>query len=370
MTAELARRGGVEHANPPEGCLDVLAQHLVSMAAFRGYEVDEVMEILPRAYPFREITREDVHSVLGMLAGDFEHDRDIPVRPRILYDRIHGRVEGDGYSRMLAVSAGGAIPDKGLYTVRTGDGVKVGEVDEEFVYESQKGDRFLLGAFAWKIQDISRDSVTVAQAPLEGARVPFWKGELKGRDLRTSKAFGRIYHELQEACEKGSLVQALNRLGLDDAAADLSAGFIKRQVQATDGLPDDKTILVEHFRDQSGNAQIMIHSLFGKRVNAPLALLLQQAARQRAGINVGCVEEEDGILLYSYGEERMPEGLLYQVDPESVVPVLEALLPATPIFGIAFRYNSGRALMMGVKKAAGFLCGCSVSAVRKCWIRW
>ena len=126
MTAELARRGGVEHANPPEGCLDVLAQHLVSMAAFRGYEVDEVMEILPRAYPFREITREDVHSVLGMLAGDFEHDRDIPVRPRILYDRIHGRVEGDGYSRMLAVSAGGAIPDKGLYTVRTGDGVKVG----------------------------------------------------------------------------------------------------------------------------------------------------------------------------------------------------------------------------------------------------
>ena len=183
-----------------------------------------------------------------MLAGDFEHDRDIPVRPRILYDRIHGRVEGDGYSRMLAVSAGGTIPDKGLYTVRTGDGVKVGEVDEEFVYESQKGDRFLLGAFAWKIQDISRDSVTVAQAPLEGARVPFWKGELKGRDLRTSKAFGRIYHELQEACEKGSLVQVLNRLGLDDAAADLSAGFIKRQVQATDGLPDDKTILVEHFQ--------------------------------------------------------------------------------------------------------------------------
>lgn len=105
------------------------------------------MEILPRAYPFREITREDVHSVLGMLAGDFEHDRDIPVRPRILYDRIHGRVEGDGYSRMLAVSAGGAIPDKGLYTVRTGDGVKVGEVDEEFVYESQKGRPFSAGRF-------------------------------------------------------------------------------------------------------------------------------------------------------------------------------------------------------------------------------
>ena len=350
MTAELARRGGVEYANPPKGCLDVLAQHLVSMAAFGSYQVDDVMDLLTRAYPFRELSKEDVLSVLGMLAGDFEHDREIPVRPRILYDRIHERVEGDGYSRLLAVSAGGTIPDKGLYTVRTCDGVRVGEVDEEFVYESQKGDRFLLGAFAWRIQDISRDSVTVTQAPLEGARVPFWKGELKGRDLRTSKAFGHIYHELQKACEEGNLLQALNRLGLDEAAADLSAGFIRRQIQATGGLPDDKTILIEHFRDPSGNAQVMIHSLFGKRVNAPLALLLQEAARQ-AGIQAGCVEEEDGILLYSYGTEKIPEGLLYQVDPDSVYPVLEALLPAAPVFGIAFRYNSGRALMMGVKKS-------------------
>ena len=136
MTAELARQGGVEHLNPPRECLDVLAQHLVSMAAFRSYELDEVMEILPRAWSFRNITKEEVKSVLGMLAGDYEHERDIPARPRILYDRIHERVEGDGYSRMLAVSAGGTIPDKGLYDVRTEDGVKLGEVDEEFVYES------------------------------------------------------------------------------------------------------------------------------------------------------------------------------------------------------------------------------------------
>lgn len=161
MTAQLAREGGVEQINPPSECLDVLAQHLVSMAAFRSYTLDEVMEILPRAWNFRRITREDVKSVLGMLAGDYEHERDIPVRPRILYDRLHERVEGDGYSRMLAVSAGGTIPDKGLYTVKTEDGIKLGEVDEEFVYESQRGDRFILGAFAWKITNISRDIVTV-----------------------------------------------------------------------------------------------------------------------------------------------------------------------------------------------------------------
>lgn len=350
MTAELARRGGVEYARPPAGCLDILAQHLVSMAAFHSYEVEDVMEILPRAYSFRDVSREDVEGVLGMLAGDFEHERDIPVRPRILYDRIHGHVEGDGYSRMLAVSAGGTIPDRGLYAVRTEEGVKVGEVDEEFVYESQKGDRFLLGAFAWRVLDISRDSVTVTQSPIEGARVPFWRGELKGRDLRTSKAFGQIFHQLQEASEKGELMQALYRLGLDEAAAKLAEGYLKRQIAATEGLPDDKTILVEHFRDQSGNAQVMIHSLFGRRVNTPLSLLLQEAARAQTGQNVGCVDEEEGILLYSYGQESLPEGLLFQVSPETSDAVLEALLPATPLFHVAFRHNSGRALMMGVKK--------------------
>ena len=350
MTAELARRGGVEYAKPPAGCLDVLAQHLVSMAAFHGYQVEEVMEILPRAYCFRNISREEVDGVLGMLAGDFEHDKDIPARPRILYDRIHGYVEGDGYSRMLAVSAGGTIPDRGLYTVRTEEGVKVGEVDEEFVYESQKGDRFLLGAFAWRVLDISRDSVIVTQSPIDGARIPFWKGELKGRDLRTSKAFGQILHGLQMAQEDGNLLQALYQLGLDEPAARLAEGYLKRQIAATDGLPDDKTILVEHFRDQSGNAQIMIHSLFGGKVNAPLSLLLQEAAREQTGQNVGCVDDEDGILLYSYGRESLPDGLLYQLSPETSDAVLEALLPATPLFHVAFRHNSGRALMMGVRK--------------------
>ena len=185
MTAQLAREGGVEHLNPPSECLDVLAQHLVSMAAFKSYELDEVMDILPRAWPFRNITKADVKSVLEMLAGDYEHERDVPARPRVLYDRIHERVEGDGYSRMLAISAGGTIPDKGLYSVKTEDGIKLGEMDEEFVYESQKGDRFILGSFAWRIMNISRDTVTVTQAQTEGARLPFGRGiEGKGQTDR------------------------------------------------------------------------------------------------------------------------------------------------------------------------------------------
>lgn len=349
MTAQLARENRVERLNPPEGCLDILAQHLVSMAAFKAYEVEEVMELLPRAWPFRHVTREDVESVLKMLAGDYEHKRDIPVRPRILYDRIHGRVEGDGYSRMLAVSAGGTIPDKGLYTVRTEDGVKVGEADEEFVYETQKGDRFLLGAFGWRVTEISRDTVTVVQAPVEGARLPFWHGELKGRNKETGSAFGKILRELQEAEQQGKLREALGALGLDESAAGLAEGYLQRQMAATGGLPDDRTILLEHFQDQSGHSQLMVHSIFGRQINSPLALLAARRAQQEMGVNVGSVDEEDGFLLYSYGDEAMPEGLLHRVDVESSEAVLAALLPSTPLFNMAFRYNCGRALMMGVR---------------------
>ncbi len=350
MTAQLAKQGGIEQIQPPCGCLDVLAQHLVSMAAFRSYELDEVMEILPRAWPFREITREEVKAILGMLAGDYEHEQDIPVRPRVLYDRIHERVEGDEYSRMLAISAGGTIPDKGLYAVKTQEGVKVGEMDEEFVYESQKGDRFILGAFAWKITNISRDTVTVVQAPAEGARLPFWKGEIKGRDKRTGEAFGRIFHSLQQSYEDGVLLEALQKLGLDETAAELAYGYLERQIKAAGGLPDDKTILVEHFRDSSGNSQLMFHSIFGRRINGPLSLLAAHAAREQLHAEVGSVDEEDGFLLFAYGKSVLPNGILQRMDPETCILQLEAMLPATPLFNMAFRYNSGRALMMGVRK--------------------
>lgn len=350
MTAQLARLGGVEHVKPPVQCLDVLAQHLVSMAAFKGYELSEVMEILPRAWSFRHITREDVKAVLAMLAGDYEHEKDIPARPRVLYDRIHERVEGDGYSRMLAVSAGGTIPDKGLYTVKTQEGVKLGEVDEEFVYESQKGDRFILGSFAWRVVNISRDTVTVTQAQMEGARLPFWHGEIKGRDKRTGEAFGRISCALQKAYEDGRLQEALGELGLDESASNLASGYLERQIRATGSLPDHQTLIVEHFKDAAGNSQVMVHSVFGRRINAPLSLLAAQTLRELTEAEIGSVDEEDGFLLYSYGRQSLPEGILERIDADGCVRKLEILLPATPLFNMAFRYNSGRALMMGVRR--------------------
>lgn len=351
LAAEVVRRGGVERSRPPRLCLDVLAQHLVSMATGDGYTVDDVMDILARAYPFREVTKVDVRDVLRMLAGDYEHDRDIPVRPRVLYDRIHDRVDGDAYSRMLAVSAGGTIPDKGLYTVRTENGVKLGELDEEFVFEARLGDKFLLGSFAWQICDITKDTVVVAQTSVAGARPPFWKGESKGRRIETGLAYGEILRNLGRAHSAGSLQQELSRLGLDDNAAEAAQEFIKNQIAVTGALPDDRTILIEHFRDETGLHQVMVHSVFGRPVNEPLAILATEAAKRLLKCNVGYVVDDDGFLPFPYEDRPLPDGLLYAILPEAARSILEAALPATPLFNMAFRYNAARALMMGVRKA-------------------
>ena len=331
-------------------CLDVLAQHLVSMAAGEGYDVDGVMAILPRAYPFREVTPDDVRDVLRMLAGDYEHGRDIPARPRVLYDRIHDRVAGDPYSRMLAISAGGTIPDKGLYAVRTEQGVRLGELDEEFVFEARVGDKFMLGSFAWQITNIQKDTVVVAQSAAQGARPPFWKGEIKGRRIQMGRAYGAILHQLAMAHETGTLLQALSRLGLDETSAADAEDFLKRQLVATGVLPDDRRILVEHFSDETGNHQMMVHSVFGRPVNEPLAILAAETAKRRTGADVSYVVDDDGFLLYPYGSDALPEGLLQAIPPETAGAVIAALLPATPVFNMAFRYNAARALMMGVRK--------------------
>jgi len=350
LAAEVVRNGGVEYSKPPILCLDVLAQHLVSMAADGGYDLDEVMEILPRAYSFRDVTREDVRGVLRMLAGDYEHDRDIPARPRILYDRLHDRVEGDPYSRMLAVSAGGTIPDKGLYSVRTESGVKLGELDEEFVFEARVGDKFLLGSFAWQISDIQKDTVVVSQSTVNGARPPFWKGEIKGRRLQTGLAYGAIFRRLSGAHNAGSLLAQLYKLGLDEPSALDAQELLKRQFAATGLLPDDRTILVEHFRDETGSQQMMVHSVFGRPVNEPLAILASEAAKRQMSTNISYVDDDDGFLLFPYSECPLPQGLLYAIEPGSAGPVLAARLPSTPLFNMAFRYNAARALMMGVRR--------------------
>ncbi len=352
ITAEVARQGLVESCKPPKLCFDVLSQHLVSMATEEGYDVDDVMPILQRTYSFADITKEEVKEVLCMLAGDYEHNRDIPVRPRILYDRIHEHVLGDAYSRMLAISAGGTIPDKGMYSVKSEDGVKLGELDEEFVFEARVGERFLLGTFAWKISKIDKDSVIVTPTSTTNAKLPFWKGDIKGRGLQTGIAFGTIFRELSKAYESGALLKKLTELGLDDFSAHSAKEYLERQLHSTQLLPDDQTIVIEHFKDETSNYQMMVHSVFGRQINEPLSILANQAAKRVTGRNINHVADEDGFLLFPYDGLDLPEGILYQITPWNAKKILEAALLSTPLFNMTFRYNAARALMMGVRKAS------------------
>ncbi|MCL2052805.1 MAG: DEAD/DEAH box helicase [Lachnospiraceae bacterium] len=350
MTAEIARRGGVELANPPLKCFDILAQHLVSMSTF-GYHVDEIMELLKYTYSFRDVTKQDVKDILCMLHGDHEHRREIPVRPRLLYDRINEQVSGDNYSRMLAVAAGGTIPDKGLFALRNTEGVHLGELDEEFVYEVRIGEKFIFGSFAWRVNQVKNDAVIVEPASIEGAKLPFWKGEIKGRSFLTSLEFGKMFTDFARGISEKTILGDLANLGLNEAAAESAADFLKRQISATGILPDDKTIIVEHFTDHTGSHQLMVHAMFGRQINTPLALLMQYAAEKAVHASIGCVDEEDGFLLYPLGEEVLPEGLLYAIPFKEARKILEAMLPVTPAFNMTFRYNAGRSLMMGMKSA-------------------
>ena len=342
LTAELARRGQLEPIEPPEGCLDILAQHLVSMAVGEEYAVEAVMPILRRAQPFAGLSQDDVRNTLEMLAGDHEHDRDIPVRPRLLYDRLSGTVRGDAWSRMLALSSGGTIPDRGYYTVKNEAGVKLGELDEECVFEARSGDKFMLGAFAWKVLHIGRDDVTVAPASREGAQMPFWKGESAGRHVKTGLAFGAMIREIVEC------PALLGVFGLDDASASDVRGILQRQLEATGALADDRTIVVERFSDEAGVHQMMVHCVLGRRVNEPLALLCREAARRR-GYSLDAFVDDNGFLLLPRDGNEYPQNPLYSIDMEQAEEQLMAIMPATPAFGMLFRYNAAHALLMGAK---------------------
>ncbi len=346
LTADAALAGAIEPAHPPRGCLDVLAQHLVSMAADGGYTVDEAVTLFRRAWPTKDLARQDVTGLLEMLSGDWEHAQDRPVRPRLLYDRIHGTVLGDRYTRLLALSAGGTIPDRGLYPAVLQNGTRVGELDEEFVFEARVGDRFLLGAFAWRIDEITRDRVVVSATGGAGAQPPFWRGDGAGRDYGVSLRFGEKLRALQRARDAET---ALMDLRMDESAARNAARHLREQLAATGCLPDDRTILLEHFQDEAGDRQLMVHSIFGRRVNDALALLMQQAASETMQIDVKAWDDDNGLMLYAVGTKPFPEGLLQGLDPARAEALLTAMLPATPLFGMAFRYNAGRALMMGAR---------------------
>jgi len=350
VVAERMRAGAIESMRYPRNPLDVLAQQIVAMVALDTVTVDEVDEIVRRAAPFAGLPRSALEAVLDMLAGRYPSDAFAELRPRLTWDRVTGELSARGGAQRLAVTSGGTIPDRGLFGVflagADGPGRRVGELDEEMVYESRVGDVFLLGSSSWRIQDITHDRVLVTPAPGETGRMPFWKGDSIGRPVELGRALGAFLREVSAADSDTGAARA-RAAGLDDWGTANLLAYLADQRAATGHLPDDRTVLVERFRDELGDWRLVVHSPFGAPVNAPWALAIGARLRERHGLDVASMHSDDGIVLrLPDTDAEPPGGELAVFDAEEIEAIVTAEVGGSALFAARFRECAARSLLL------------------------
>lgn len=348
------RAGAIEELRVPANPVDVLAQQVVAMVAMDTWRVEDLLALLRRAAPFAALSEGVLVSVLDMLAGLYPSDEFAELRPRLVWDRVAGTLAGRPGAQRLAVTTGGTIPDRGLYGVflmGEGAGRRVGELDEEMVYESRVGDVFLLGTSAWRIEDITHDRVLVTPAPGQAGRLPFWKADTLGRPAELGRAVGRFVREVA-AADADAARARLGGEGLDPWAAANLVEYLAEQREATGRLPDDRTVVIERFRDEIGDWRVVVHSPFGARVHAPWALVLAARLRQRFGVDAQTMGGDDGIVL------RLPDtdlddaaladvlGEAVLVPADEVRSAVTAEVGGSALFAARFRECAARALLL------------------------
>ncbi|MER7840360.1 ATP-dependent helicase [Streptomyces sp. NPDC096040] len=313
VVTERMRTGSIESLRVPANPLDVLAQQLVAMTALDTWQFDDLLAMVRRAAPFASLPESAFTAVLDMLAGRYPSDAFAELRPRVVWDRVAGTITGRPGAQRLAVTSGGTIPDRGLFGVflagadpKKGGG-RVGELDEEMVYESRVGDVFTLGTSSWRIEDITRDRVLVSPAPGVPGRLPFWKGDQLGRPLELGRAVGAFLREVGSLAKDDARLRLL-AAGLDAWAADNVLSYLDEQREACGHVPDDRTIVVERFRDELGDWRVVVHSPFGAQVHAPWALALGARLSERYGMDAQVMHADDGIVL------RLPDADLMGLD--------------------------------------------------------
>ncbi|MCW2725331.1 MAG: associated domain protein [Frankiales bacterium] len=347
VVAERMVIGGIEAITYPRNPLDVLAQQIVAMLAMETWTVDELAAVVRRAAPFAGLPQSALDGVLDMLSGRYPSDEFAELRPRITWDRVTGVLAGRPGAQRLAVTSGGTIPDRGMFGVfLVGEkGSRVGELDEEMVYESRVGDVFLLGSSAWRIEDITHDRVLVTPAPGQPGKMPFWKGDAPGRPIELGRALGAFLRELSAQDDAGAR-QRLTEAGLDELAATNLLAYLAEQRAATGRLPDDRTILVERFRDELGDWRIAIHSPFGAQVNQPWSLALSARLRETYGVDVQAMHADDGIVLRLPETEDVPSGAAVIFEPGEMEAAVQAEVGGSALFAARFREAAARALLL------------------------
>ncbi|HEY2218778.1 MAG TPA: DEAD/DEAH box helicase [Gaiellaceae bacterium] len=347
VVARAMRAGEIEETRIPRNPLDVLAQHVVAIAADEEIEVAELHELVRRAYPFAELSRAQLDNVLDMLAGRYPSDEFAELRPRIVWDRTGGVIRGREGARRLAVTNAGTIPDRGLFGVFLVDGGgRVGELDEEMVYEARAGQTFLLGASTWRIEEITRDRVLVSPAPGVPGLVPFWKGEGVGRPYELGEKIGAASRELSALGDDAAVARLQEEFLLEESAARNLLTFLRDQADATGAVPSDRTIVVERFRDEIGDWRVCILTPFGGRVHAPWAMAIAARIRASLGLHVQSIWSDDGIALHFPDADAPPSLPDLQIEPGEVEDLVVGELGDTALFGARFRENAARALLI------------------------
>jgi ATP-dependent helicase Lhr and Lhr-like helicase len=347
VVARAMRGGEIEETRIPRNPLDVLAQQIVAITAVEELEVGELHDLVRRAYPFGDLSRTQLENVLDMLAGRYPSDEFAELRPRIVWDRTGGVIRARDGARRLAVTNGGTIPDRGLFGVFLVDGGgRVGELDEEMVYEARAGQTFLLGASTWRIEEITRDRVLVSPAPGLPGAVPFWKGEGVGRPFELGQRIGAAARELSVLGDDAAVTRLREEFLLDEAAARNLLRFLRDQADATGAVPSDRTIVVERFRDEIGDWRVCILSPFGGRVHAPWAMAIAARVRSSLGLDVQSIWSDDGIALHFPDADAPPALADLQLEPGEVEDLVVGELGDTALFGARFRENAARALLI------------------------
>jgi ATP-dependent helicase Lhr and Lhr-like helicase len=347
VVVDRMRNGLIEATRYPRSPLDVLAQQIVAMCALDEWTVEHLGAVVRRSANFADLSDEILHNVLDLLSGRYPSDEFGELRPRIVWDRVHDVVRGRAGTQRLAVTSGGTIPDRGLYGVFLPDGTRVGELDEEMVYESRPGETFLLGASTWRIEDITPDRVIVVPAPGEPGKMPFWHGDGPGRPVELGQALGEFVRGLRARPADEALAWLETDIGLDPLAAKNLLDYLDEQADASGGVvPDDRTIVVERFRDEIGDWRICILTPFGAQIHAPWAVALQTRLAERHGIDVELMWSDDGIVLrLPDATDTIPVDELL-IDPDELTDIVVAQLPSTAMFASRFRECAARALLL------------------------
>ncbi|TQJ39654.1 Lhr family ATP dependent helicase [Arthrobacter sp. SLBN-112] len=367
ITVERMLGGKIERLSIPANPLDILAQQTVAATALGSIDVEEWFSTVRRSAPFASLPRSAFEATLDLLAGRYPSDEFAELRPRIIWDRNAGTIEGRPGAQRLAVTSGGTIPDRGLFGVyiigtemegsaspsedgkparAPKGGRRVGELDEEMVYESRVGDVFALGATSWKIEDITHDRVLVSPAFGQPGKLPFWKGDSLGRPVDLGRALGAFVRELS-ASDAGPATERCKASGLDEFAANNLIQYLNEQKQATEVVPSDTTLVVERFHDELGDWRVILHSPFGMPVHAPWALAVGQRLHQRYGLDGSAMAADDGIVLrVPMMEDEPPGAELFLFDPEELEQIVTAEVGGSALFASRFRECAARALLL------------------------